>query len=101
MTRRTVAPPPRDPWHPAQPTKALHYALLALQAGKASEPQQKAVLAWIITEAARTYDQPFRPGGADGARATDFAAGMMFVGQQIIRAIKLNPDSLEGLVHEP
>lgn len=97
----TRSAPPRAPWTPAQPTKALHYALRALQAGNASERQQKAALDWIITEAARTYDQPFRPGGADGARATDFSAGMMFVGQQIIRAMKLDPDQLEGSVHEP
>ena len=96
-----AAPPPRDPWVPAQPTKAQHYALTNLAAGNASEAQQKAALAFIIERCARTYDQPFRPGGADGARATDFSAGMMFVGQQIVRAMKLSPDQLEGPAHEP
>lgn len=97
---RPAPVPPRDPWTPAQPTKSVHYALTSLAAGSASEQQQRIALDWILNHAARTYDQPFRPGGAEGARATDFAAGMMFVGQQIVRAMKLNPDHLEGPVHE-
>jgi hypothetical protein len=37
---------------------------------------------FIINQIAGTYDQPFRPGGIDAQRATDFACGRMFVGQQ-------------------
>lgn len=97
---RPLAPPPREPWHPAQPSKAQALAVRALQAGTASDAQQKLALAWIIADAARTYDQPFRPGGADGARATDFSAGMMFVGQQIVRVLNaLDPNTLEGSAH--
>ncbi|WP_298704652.1 hypothetical protein [uncultured Variovorax sp.] len=98
MTRAAPVPP-RDPWTPAQPSKAVHYALTNLQNGTASDVQQKLALDWILNAAARTYDQPFRPGGADGARATDFSAGMMFVGQQIVRALKLDPQTLEGPAH--
>ncbi|WP_456160832.1 hypothetical protein [Methylobacterium fujisawaense] len=100
MTRPAPVPP-RDPWVPAQPSLAQHYALTNLATGTASEQQQKAALAFIIEACARTYDQPFRPGGPDGARATDFSAGMMFVGQQIVRAMKLDPNQLEGSAHEP
>lgn len=100
MTRAAPVPP-RDPWTPAQPSKAQALAIRALQSGTASEGQQKLALAWIIADAARTYDQPFRPGGEDGARATDFSAGMMFVGQQIVRVLNaLDPNSLEGTAHE-
>lgn len=69
------------------------YAIRALAAGNANEGQQRRALDWIINHAARTYDQPFRPGGAEGARDTDFAAGRMFVGQQIVKLTKLNPDA--------
>jgi hypothetical protein len=98
---RAAPVPPRDPWVPAQPTKAVHYALTNLAAGNASEAQQKLALDWILTAAARTYDLAFRPGGQDGERTTSFAAGMQHVGQQIVRAMKLDPKTLEGPAHEP
>lgn len=63
-------------------------AIKALASGNANESQQKNALAWIINEAAKTYDQPFRP-GADGDRDTAFACGRMFVGQQIVKVMKL------------
>lgn len=63
--------------------------LQALRDGKANDVQQKHALEWIINEASRTYDQPYRP-GVDGERETAFACGRMFVGQQIIKVMKLS-----------
>lgn len=97
---RTLPVPPRDPWLPARPSKAVHYALTNLAAGNASAGQQTLALDWILNHAARTYDLTFRPGGQDGERASSFAAGMQHVGQQIVRAMKLDPNTLEGEAHE-
>lgn len=97
---RPAPVPPRDPWVPAQPSRAVHYALTNLAAGNASEAQQKLALDWILNHAARTYDLAFRPGGQDGERASSFAAGMQHVGQQIVRAMKIDPKNLEGEAHE-
>lgn len=79
--------PAVSPWD--QPDLDDHdlRAIKALAAGKATEGQQRMALDAIINKIAATYDLPFRP-GPDGARATDFAAGKMFVGQRIVNAIK-------------
>lgn len=61
-----------------------------LAAGEATADQQKRALNWIIMHCAGTYDQPFRPGGAEGARDTDFAAGKQFVGQQIVKLVNMD-----------
>ena len=74
---------------PAEYSDAVIGAVKALASGVANESQQKAALAWIINEAAKTYDQPFRPGGEGGDRDTAFACGRMFVGQQIVKVMKL------------
>lgn len=63
-------------------------AIKALGAGVANESQQKIAFAWIVNKAAATYDQPYRPGG-DGDRETVFACGRMFVGQQIVKLMKI------------
>ncbi len=73
---------------PANYTDAVIGALKSLAGGIANEGQQKLALDWIINEAAKTYDQPYRP-GADGDRDTAFACGRMFVGQQIVKVMKL------------
>jgi hypothetical protein len=59
-------------------------ALLALQAGNASEGQQRMALKWIVEKASGYYEISFR-GGPDGARDTDFMEGRRFVGQQIVK----------------
>ena len=76
-----------QPWDPPELDADELRALKALAAGKASDTQQLAALAVIVNKLAGTYDLPFRP-GVDGARATDFACGKMFVGQRIVNAIK-------------
>lgn len=80
-------PAPR-PWHPAPYSDVDTLAIKALAAGNANEGQQQRALKWIVETLCGTYDQPFRP-GEDGRRETDFACGKMFVGQQIVKQIKL------------
>lgn len=77
------------------------HAMQALAAGVASADQQRRVLDWIVLHAASTYDQPFQPGGEDGRRATDFACGRMFVGQQIVKLTKLSVKTPAGLAPSP
>lgn len=77
------------PWKPPsfEPTDAA--ALQALAKGTASAAQQKQALAWIIEKGAATYDFPYRPGAGEGDRDTCIAIGRMFVGQQIVKLLKL------------
>ena len=76
-------------FEPPEYNDAIIGALKSLASGVANEGQQRLALNWIIEKAAQTYDQPFRPGGQDGDRDTAFACGRMFVGQQIVKVMKL------------
>lgn len=93
MTRSKVLPA-AQPWTPPLFEPADVYALKALAAGVASEGQQKRALDFVIRTVAQTYDLPFRPGGPEGDRATVFATGKQFVGQQIVKLLNLDPASL-------
>lgn len=94
MSRKPpVVVPPAQPWTPPPFIPADVYALKALQAGVASEGQQKRALAWIIA-AAGTYDLAFRPGGDEGDRATAFASGKQFVGQQVVKLLNFDVTKL-------
>lgn len=89
---------PKEGWAPAPYDEEDIRAVKALAAGKASEGQQRIALTWFIYNAARTYDLPFHPGGIDGQRASDFACGRMFTGQQIIKLINMDmPEKKKGL----
>lgn len=89
MTRKRKPDDIPQPWDPPAADEQDIRAMKALASGKASEGQQRVALQWIINRAAGTYDQPFRPGGEDGRRATDFAAGKMHVGQRIVNLINM------------
>lgn len=101
--RKTVEEDPIK--NPVNYTKAVVTALQALAGGRASEEQQKKVLDWIINEAAATYDLPFRLGGIDGQRASDFACGRAFVGNRIVHGLKIivsrMPSDPNADQHEP
>ena len=75
------------PWLPAPYEDEDVYAIRALNAGHASEAQQRRALAWIVS-ASGYYDLAFRP-GPDGDRATAFAEGKRFVGAQIVKMTKV------------
>lgn len=78
-----------EPWGSFEPDPADLAAVKALVAGVANEGQQKAVLALIINRLCGTYDLSFRPGGLAGVRASDFAEGKRYVGNQLVRLTKL------------
>lgn len=88
MVKRAI-PPPHAPWLPAAWTPEQAYAIKALATGTAEPHQQVDAMAWIIHTVAATYDLPYRP---DSARDSDFAAGKMYVGQQIVKLINLRPE---------
>lgn len=79
-----------SPWLPPHYELADAGAIQALHRGEATPEQQQRALKWIIEHACKTYDMPYRPGGDDGRRDTDFALGRQFVGQQIVKLLKLN-----------
>ena len=76
------------PWHPAPYDETITGALKALHAGSANVGQQQRALKWIIEALCATYDLSYRP-GAGGERDTAFAEGKRFVGQQIVKQLKL------------
>lgn len=61
-----------------------------------AEPhQQKIVLDFIINKLTGYYDLSYRPDGMGGQRDTDFAEGKRFVGQQLVKLIKINLTKLK------
>lgn len=77
------------PWRPPEYDDADAAALQALARGTANADQQKRALAWVIERAAATYEMTYRPGGPDGDRDTAFAEGRRFVGNQVVKMVKL------------
>lgn len=75
------------PWKPPAYEDADAAALQACARGSATAEQQKRLLDWIITKACATYDFAYRPGESD--RDTNIALGRMFVGQQIVKLIRI------------
>ena len=63
-------------------------AIQQLERGEADAAMQKRALAWIIDNAAKTYDLSYRPGDP---HETTFAEGRRFVGSLIIKMLKLDP----------
>lgn len=80
----------RRSWMPPDWNETDAHALKALHLGMANDWQQKRALKWIIENACGTYDMSFRPGGQEGDRDTSFALGRQFVGQQIVKLLKIN-----------
>jgi hypothetical protein len=65
-------------------------AVQALQEGTATADQQKRALRWMIERAAATYEAHFYP----DERLTVFALGRAFVGQQLVKMLRLNVSTL-------
>lgn len=86
MTRKL--PPQLDP-NNYEPADA--YAMAALARGEANVDQQRRALDWIINNAAATYDMSFSP---DNPSLTAFAEGRRFVGNQIVKLMKLDTRKL-------
>lgn len=65
-------------------------AFQALQRGDADVHQQQRALKWLIEQAAGTYEFNYYPSERD----TAFALGRAFVGQQVVKLLRLNLSSL-------
>lgn len=95
---RSAAKPVRQavgqhaPWLPATWAPADAGALQALVRGDCPPHLQQRAVAFIVNDLCGTYDQPYRPGGHESERDTTFALGKMWVGQQIVRLIKVKID---------
>ena len=85
------------PYLPAHCEPADVSAIQALERGGANEEQQKRALAWIVNIVCATYDQSYRP---SSPRDTDFAEGKRWVGNTIVKMLKLNASKLRS-DHEP
>lgn len=78
-------------WLPVPWELADVSAMQALQSGTADAEQQRRAIDWIIMRAAATYEVAYRP---ESARDTDFMLGRQFVGQQIVKMLKLSVAAL-------
>jgi hypothetical protein len=99
-----VARQEREVWHPpsyeAEDIRAIQ--ALAIYAQGAVRPwppgdepppptpsEVKRALDWIVTVAAATYDEPFRPGQPD---VRDYMLGRRSVGLAIVKLMQLKPE---------
>lgn len=97
-TGRTAATPskavkftkPQHPWHPCPWEVPDVAAFQALARGDATAEQQKRAVDYLINIAANTYDMSFRAGYADAQKEQDFAEGRRFVGNTIVKFLRLN-----------
>jgi len=93
MSRKVdPALPKADPWKPSYYEVVDVAAIQALSRGDATEDQQKHALRYLIETLCGTYDMAYRPASA---RDTDFALGKAFVGQQLVKFLKLNVHALK------
>jgi hypothetical protein len=84
MTKRAMTK--QLPWHPAPYDESVTGAIKALHAGTANAGQQQRALKWIVEVLCGTYDLSYRP---ESERDTSFAEGKRFVGQQVVKQLKL------------
>lgn len=80
-----------QPWHPAPYDEDIVNALQAVANGVAVAGQQTLALKWIVETACGTYDETYF---ADSERNTAYAQGKRHVGLQIVKMVKVQPDSL-------
>ena len=73
---------------PVKYVKADVAALQAMHRGEATADQQQRAMDFIVGDISDRNGMSFRP-GQDGARETAFAEGRRFVGNQIVKLVKL------------
>lgn len=88
--RRKKATRANGPYIPVDYEPMHVVALQALSEGRANEHQQQIILKWMIEEAAGMYQFSYYPSERD----TAFALGRAFVGQQMVKLLKLNSSTL-------
>ena len=86
MTKIKV--PPKSVLASVEWDAADQASIKALEAGTATPDQQKRALKVIVHDLSRTYDVAYRDGPA-GERDTCFALGRAFVGQEIVKLLKV------------
>lgn len=72
------------------------FALQAVAKGIANQGQQVMAFAFITNVLCAPDRMSFWPGGHEGERATSFAEGKRWVGNQIRRIEKLRPDTIKS-----
>lgn len=82
------------PWHDNIPAV---YALKALEVGEATPDQQKLALDYIIYVVSKRYELPWFP---DSERESSFAAGKLFVGDQILKLLALKADDIQARIDQ-
>ena len=92
-----MKPDKNSPWLPVKYELADVTAIQALNRGEANADQQKRAMKWIIELASRLYEFNYYPSERD----TSFALGRVFVGQQIVKMLKLNVSNLRRNENEP
>jgi hypothetical protein len=89
------------PWKLPQLSNAEIFALQALERGTANAHQQQLAIACIELKICAARRMSFYPGAEDGRRASDFAEGKRWVGDQIRRLLKLRPEHDGRAMSEP
>ena len=80
---------PIGPHIPAEYKDGDILSIRAVSDGEASPEQQKHALDWIINQASKTYDLHYYP---QSDSETYFSLGRGFVGQQIVKLLKLRTE---------
>lgn len=70
------------------------YAIRMLETGEANSAQQALALSVILKKLCRVYDVHFVPGEPD---VSVFLAGRGFVGQEIMKLLRLDPTQLHNM----
>jgi hypothetical protein len=100
-TARKRKPSGIEPWTPPEYDDLTVIAIKAVANGTASDDQQRRAMRFIVEQVCATYDLSFRPGGLEGARATDFAEGRRFTGTQIVKLINLPLNAIRKAQGKP
>jgi hypothetical protein len=83
------------PWKPTpwEPADALSIKRVA--SGAANALEQRRAIEWIM-RCTGYGGEPYRPGGEDGRRETDFALGKASVGRQIAKILNIDLTRVRG-----
>lgn len=91
-----------NPWEPADYDENVTYAIRALHTGTANTAQQQLFWRWF-QYATGADDISFRDEAHGGQRATDFAEGKRFMGQQIRKHLHpaMTPPAMNVVIPKP
>lgn len=92
--KRPANLPASEPWKPADWTDADAQAIKAVASGAATPEQQIRAFKFFVNDLCDVYGLSFRPGAADGDRATAFAEGKRWPGLQAIKLLNINLNAL-------